>query len=116
MNIGIKINGNVTSDINAYLNRVKGELNTVLDKTARKVQSNQKRIVLIKDSEPGGNLWESIRIEFAPFERRIGPNLYQAPYAPYLEEGTKYIQAWHFVQDSLDNVQLQFENDIKRVI
>ena len=99
-----------------YIKKVEGKLERVLDDGGRMVKRNQQRKLNVMVKHGTGKLQQSIMLRKADNSVSVGPNTAIAPYAPYVELGTEYFEGYHFVRDSLDNMQLPFEKMIKEAL
>ena len=105
------------NDIERYIKKTNIKMEKVVDNIAEQLKDNQQDILNQKVKNGTGNLESSITIyKSGKYERDVGPDMNKANYAPYVEYGTRYFQGYHYIRDSIFNVQLKYEKEIKKAL
>ena len=114
MGIRFKQKGN----FNRFGAKVNARNQVTLDRVAKAVKQNQFDILLSNVIDWTGNLAGSIYITKHPNSRVIGPDENQADYAKWIEHGAtgSSFKGYHYVRNSLRNVQMLFRSLIKKDI
>ena len=115
--MGMKVNTSLfKADIEKYIAKTNLKLEKVLDDVSEQIKTNQQDILDRSVKNGTGNLESSIDIIKEKNDRKVGPDLNKAPYAPYVEYGHHSFTGYHYVRDSIYGVQLKYEQEIKRAL
>lgn len=105
-----------SGSLSALATKVERNGSAALDMAAQYVKNMQQEVIVTRVRNFTGNLFLSIDIESSGNKRYIGPNMAQAPYALYIEEGRGSFGGYHFVRISAQKAQQRFENLVVRTI
>lgn len=92
------------SDVKRVIRKNGGELNALMTRKAdfkRGYQTGQTKRSIHRETEDGG------------FSVSVGPT---TEYAPYLEYGTRYMDAQPFIYPSLEEQFAKFKSDMKKLV
>lgn len=111
----VKITGAKELEKALRQNATMSDVKRVVQHNGARLQNSMTRKAEFAKGYQTGTTKRSIRLQRAPdgLSAIVGP---ETEYAPYLEYGTRFMEAQSFVRPALDEVQPKFDADIKKLM